>query len=217
MGIHISYRPRVAVDDAATYTLTLKNESTQPWTFYVYQQAPEQTGGFSLAWFASPFVITVGSRISFDWQIAYNFVWGATGALTPGVAFGAGGEIDADLAGANQTTFSTSPGPNLSAAEKGSSPPGTLLIFDNNDVPANTFSVGIGMSGAATFVEQASPNLAHQFSPSSPPRYWVAAGTDVQVGSTVDIQTVTQSVEVTFPLNVVSRTLTLNQSNTWDG
>jgi hypothetical protein len=44
------------------YSLTLKNDSAQPWTFYVYQQMPKQSANvFSLAWFCSPFQINVGN------------------------------------------------------------------------------------------------------------------------------------------------------------
>jgi len=221
MGIHISYRgpekkaatPAAAAAAGTTYSLTLKNQSAQAWIFYVYQQMPAQSNDlFSLAWFASPFMITVGNRITFEWDIVYNFVWGATGTVRPGVTFNASGEIDGDPSGANTTTFSATPGPNLSAAVK-APPSGSLVINDADDVPNNTFSVGIGMSGTGTYVVQAGPNLKHQFTPT--PSYWIAAGTDVKVGTVLDIQTVTRTIEAKFPVNVFAQTWTLNESNTW--
>lgn len=47
-----------------TYTLKLKNDSASPWTFYVYQQMPNQASAnvFSLAWFCSPFVIVLSIK-----------------------------------------------------------------------------------------------------------------------------------------------------------
>lgn len=221
MSLSISYRSLAATastaalaEDAGTnYSLTLKNQSAQPWTFYVYQKMPVQSNNvFSLAWFASPFVITVGNRITFEWQLNYNFVWGATGIVQPGVTFNAGGEIDGDPSGANTTTFSAQPGPNLSSAIK-APPSGSLVIKDADNVPNNTFSVGIGMSGTGTYVVQAGPSLTHQFTPT--PSYWIAAGTDVKVGTVLSIQTVTNNAEVKFPANVFDRTLTLNDSNQW--
>jgi len=202
-----------AAGDGTPYELTLKNESSAAWTLYVYQKLPALSPDiFSLAWFASPFVITPGNRITFEWQIVYNFVWGATGTVMPGVTFNASGEIDGDPAGANTTTFSTSPGPNLSAAVQ-AQPSGSLVIKDATNVPNNTFSVGIGMSGTGTYVVQAGANLTHLFTPT--PSYWVAAGTGVKVGSVLDIKTVTQTAEAKFPVNQFKRTGILGQDNTW--
>jgi hypothetical protein len=204
----------LAAGDAGTpYTLTLRNMSLQSWTFYVYQKMPNLSPEiFSLAWFASPFVITPNNKITFEWKLLYNFVWGATGVIMPGVTFNAGGEIDGDPAGANTTTFSTAPGPNLSDAKPGQ-PPGSLVIKDAPNVPNASFSVGIGMSGTGTYVVQAGANLTHLFTPT--PSYWVAAGTGIQVGTVLDIKTVTQTAEAKFPTNVFKRIGTLGEDNTW--
>jgi hypothetical protein len=64
--------------------LTLKNESLQPWTFYVFQLRPSQPSFlFSLAWLVSPSMVPVGGEVTFDWEVAYNFVWGETGTIIP--------------------------------------------------------------------------------------------------------------------------------------
>lgn len=213
MGLHVSYRALEAEASGTPYNLMLKNESAQAWTFYVYQKAPQPSNNiFSLAWFASPFVIMPGNKISFEWEIVYNFVWGANGIVIPGVTFSASGDIDCDPAGDNTSTFSAQPGPNLSAAVT-APPSGSLVIKDAADVPNNAFTVGIGMSGTGTYVVQAGPSLTHQFTPT--PSYWVAAGVDVKVGTVLNIQTVTTTAEVKFPANVFSKTLTLNDSNKW--
>jgi rhizosphere induced protein len=213
MGILVSYRDAIAEDVGTPYSLTLNNQSAEAWTFYVYQKPPTLTSNiFSLAWFASPFLITPGSQIIFTWDIFYNFIWGNTGTIMPGVTFTAGGTIDADPAGANTTTFSIQPGPNLSPASQ-VPPSGSLIINDSNDVPNNEFSVGIGMSGTGTYAVQAGANLTHIFTPT--PSYWVAAGQDVRVGTVLDIQTITTTAEVSFPVNQFNATGTLDQSNTW--
>lgn len=213
MGILVSYRNRTVEGTGTPYALTLKNESSEAWTFYVYQKPPALTNDvFSLAWFASPFVIMPGNQIVFTWDLSYNFIWGDTGTIIPGVTFSAGGTVDADPAGNNTTTFSTQPGPNLSPAVQ-APPSGSLVINDSNDVPNNEFSVGIGMSGTGTFAVQAGANLTHIFTPT--PSYWVAAGQNVQVGTVLNIQTITTTGEAVFPVNTFNATGTLDQSNTW--
>lgn len=214
--ITISYRsPRSQSQSTAgtTYTLTLVNESAQPWTFYVYQEEPNQSSAlFSLAWFASPYKIRVGNSIRFQWEIDYNFVWSDTGPLKPGVTFEAGGPQPAHLVDKNTTTFSLNPGPGLSPPVQGP-PAGSLVIQDASDVPNNKFSVGIGMSGVGTYAEQAGTNLKHYFTPT--PSYWVVAGTEVQIGTVLNIQTITKKAQAVFGSSVYSVIGTLDDTNSW--
>lgn len=195
------------------YQLKLVNQSAQPWTFYVYQKLPDQVADvFSLAWFASPYKISVGDSIKFKWEITYNFVWSDSGVLIPGVTFDAGGTKDADPNGENTTTFSLDPGPNLSVPVKGN-PKGSLVISDADDVPNNKFSVGIGMSGTGTYAVQAGTNLTHTFTPT--PSYWIAAGANVQIGTVLNIQTIAKTAEAKFPAAVYSLVGTLGENNKW--
>jgi hypothetical protein len=211
------YMERSALSATAAgtpYSLKLINQSDNSWTFYVYQQVPNQQSAnvFSLAWFCSPFVIVPGVGIKFEWTIDYTFVWGRTGTIQPGVTFSAGQTIDADLTSINTTTFSVLPGPNLKAPTSGP-PQGSLVINDAADVPSNTYSVGIGMGSAGTFVTPAGPNLLHTFTPT--PTYWIAAGNDVQIGTILDITTVTHNLQVIFPINVYAVSYTLGTNNKW--
>ncbi|WP_208296908.1 hypothetical protein [Massilia sp. CCM 8734] len=205
-----------ALGAGTPYSLTLVNESGTPFTFYVYQQMPNQASEnvFSLAWFCSPYNIGQGNQITFQWDIEYGFVWGSSGIIQPGVTFNAGGDIPANPQSNNCTTFSNSQtlGPNLSAAQAGQ-PQGSLVISDASNVASNQFSVGVSMSGAGTFVTNAGPNLTHTFTPT--PTYWIAAGSNVHVGTVMDITTVNQNAQVIFPPNVYALTYTLNASNQW--
>lgn len=203
-----------AAADAVPYNLTLINESASSWIFYVYQQMPNQQSAnvFSLAWFCSPFQIVPGNQIRFTWTIDYTFVWGATGTIKPGVIFSASGVQPANLTTANTTAFITEPGPHLTMPVAGP-PAGSLVIGDGSTVPNNTFSVGIGMGDAGTFVTAAGPNLTHTFTPT--PTYWIAAGTNVQIGTILNITTITQNLQVIFPVNVYDLTFALNTSNQW--
>lgn len=202
------------VGDANPYNLTMRNNASSAWTFYVYQQMPNQQSAnvFSLAWFSSPYRISPGDEISFQWSIDYTFVWGQTGVIQPGVVFSAGGKKHANLVSANTTIFDFAQGPKLSDPVAG--PPGGSLVINNTaSVPNNMFSVGIGMGSAGTFVTAAGANLKSTFTPT--PNYWIAAGTNVQVGTVLDITTVTQNAQVIFPVNVYSVDYTLGPLNTW--
>lgn len=217
MGIYVSYSDRdtksADASSGTPYNLKMINGSADNWTFYVYQNQPQlQSDIFSLAWFASPFVITPGNSITFSWDITFDFVWGQTGTIKPGVTFSAGGNIAADPATLNTTTFSHVPGPNFSPAVQ-VPPSGVLVINDDGSVPSNVQSVGIGMSGTGTYAVQAGPNLIHTFTPT--PSYFVGAGQDIQIGTVLDIETITQTSEVLFPLNNFNAIATLGQNNLW--
>jgi hypothetical protein len=205
-----------AMTSVHRYSVKLINKSASSWIFYVYQQMPNEQSAnvFSLVWFCSPFMIVPSASITFEWTVDYNFVWGATGAISPGAAFSAGQFIPADPQSANSTNFSLEPGPNLSPAVAGN-PQGSLTISDAGTIPNNTFLVGIGMGDVGTFVTPAGPNLRYTFRPSTPPKYWIAAGTNVQVGTILDVSTITQSLQVIFPINVYAVTCTLGANNQW--
>ncbi len=211
MATVISY---VSEHSDRQYSMTLKNESSTPWIFYVYQQQSNpSTNIFSLAWFVSPFMIVPGAQIKFVWTTDYNIVWDQTGPITPGIVFSAGETISADPAGANTSTFSVSPGPNLSPATAGA-PQGSLKVISAPDVPANSFSVGIGMGSAPTFVTATGPNLTHLFTISNP-SYWIAAeAADIQTG-TVLVTNIVGSLNVKFPVNVYDVTCVLDSANVW--
>ena len=68
--------PDDALAQGTAYDMTLHNESGSDWTFFVYQKAPVPSADiFSLAWFASPYIIKAGNKIKFAWEIDYTFVW----------------------------------------------------------------------------------------------------------------------------------------------
>jgi hypothetical protein len=217
---HLGPRERIGRLAAATatsgmaYSVELINQSDSPWLLFSYQQIPNEQSDdmFSVVWFCSPFEIVPTAAITFTWTTDYDFVWGISGNVEPGITFSAGEFVPADPQSANTTDFSTAPGPNLSAAAPGS-PQGSLVISDAATVPNDTFLVGIGMGGAGTIVTAAGPNLQHTFTPT--PTYWIAAGTGVRVGTILDAATVTQNLQVIFPVNVYEVTCVLGANNEW--
>jgi rhizosphere induced protein len=218
----ISYaKPRsdtalAAAASTPPYSVTMINKSASPWIFYAYQAVPNEQSAnmFSLVWFCSPYLMYPDTFITFEWTVDYNFVWGATGAISPGVTFSAGGYIAADPQSANTTIFSATPGPTLSPAAPGS-PQGSLAISDAATVPNNTFLVGTGMGNVGTLVMAAGPNLRYVFPVPTPPNYWIAAGTNLKVGTILDVTTIAQNLQVTFPVNVYAVTCTLGTDNKW--
>jgi rhizosphere induced protein len=198
---------------ATNYNLVCTNNSSTDWFFYVYQTMPNQPSDiFSLAWFASPYKISKGSQITFTWSIDYSFVWGNTGAVSPGVTFSAGGSQDCSLTDENQCTFSLNNGaPQLSIPVAGGQA-GSLTINQAANVPNGTFSTGIGMSGHGTFVQQALANTGQVYTPT--PKYWIAAATQMQMG-TVLAQTISQAQEFDFDPNVFTVNASLGQNNKW--
>lgn len=200
--------------ESQTYSLHCKNNSEATWTFYVYQKMPNQPSEvFSLAWFASPFKISPGTHIQFQWSIDYSFVWADTGTLQPGVSFNAGSNQPCTPSGSNETTFSLINGaPQLSPSTPSRDQEGSLIIQESDTVPNLMYSTGIGMSGQGTFVQQALQNTKQTYTPE--PIYYIAAGNQVQMGQVLT-STVTMDAEVKFPPNVYNLTATLGKNNEW--
>lgn len=200
------------------YHLKVINKSSREWVFFVYQKAPdtESEKVFSLAWCVSPYKVRVNDHIDFQWSIDYQFIWRKSGLLKQGIRYTEGGDVDCTPDDKNTTTFTFPQGgaPGLSPPITGSDQ-GTLYIQDGPNIPDEAFSVGIGMSTAGTYLVQAGPNLTHKFTPT--PNYWVAAGNEMKVGTTLDIQTITkQAAEVVFPRRIYSMVATLTDANTWE-
>lgn len=202
--------------DGVTYTLTVVNNSSNPFNFAVFQKDPNigVSNVFSLAWFTK--YCYPKTTAKFKWTIDYNFVWSETGVLVPGVVFDAtqtpaagletNNQIGLDYDPANSAYFFNPPTPITQP------PTGILRIKESANVPLKQASVGIGMSNSGTFVVQAQPNLTLNFTPH--PQYYVLAGTFTQ-GQVLDISETTNAPEVAFPAGVYQMTATLNQDNTW--
>ena len=213
---HFNAHPRTAAGPGTLYGVTLTNKSSKPWTFYIYQKPPESSPDvFSLAWFCSPYKVQLNNRISFQWGTDYSFVWGETGILRPGITFDAGGATSADPETGNTSVFAAPfpHDPEFSAPVR-ERPYEALTIKDCGTVPDHKYAVGIGMSGKGAFVTQSSSNLIHNFTPR--PSYWIAASNNVQLGSVLRLETITQNEHIEFGPNVYNLSYTLNAKNQWE-
>jgi hypothetical protein len=193
--------------------LILVNNSSNPGNLIVYQQTGSEASSDPLAWFSK--YVYPQTRVSFSWDPTdWDFVWGGTGQIEAGVTFEAAQVVPANLTDKNQITLSYDATNHVFffRNQTAGSRPGSFLISEDNTIPANAAAVGIGMAGRATFVVQAMPNVNVTITPN--PRYWVTFGTVTQ-GQFFTATSTLPAVEVVFPYNVNSMTVTLNPDNTW--
>jgi hypothetical protein len=205
-----------------TYTLRVINNSSSLWDMCVYQIDPDigNPNVMSLAWFTKAAQPT--TTVAFTWTLDYSFVWDETGQLVPGVYFDATQTWPADpktvgvstptVAG-NQIGLTNDQGAfTFTSTGTSGARPGSLYISQDGTIPPNKISVGIGMSGAGTFVVQGEPNIHLSLTPH--PIYWLAAGTFTS-GEVLDIGEINNPVGITFPVNTYSMTATLGQDDMW--
>jgi hypothetical protein len=203
---------------AQNYTLRFKNRSGSQHDFLCYQQGIDVNTPYiyTLAWFAKP--VANGVDVDFMWTIDYSFAWSEQGTLKPGITFNAQQVIPADLTSANLVTFTDviAPGDTIGAFQFGTpsagGTAGSLTVDCDSTIPKGLANVGIGMSGQGTHVVPAEPNFAAVFSVH--PEYWISFGSFVP-GQVIDTQTMVNSEEVTFPVNVYGMTATLDSGNNW--
>ena len=189
-----------------TYSVKFINNSQNQGSACLFQQssAPSYGQVFPLAWFAQR--LFPGSQTTFQWTLDYSFVWAQTGTLQPGISFRAAEEVAANPSGANKVTFSQQFGPVQPGGQ-----PGSLTIQTQASVQMNQYSVGIGMSGSATFATQAQPNMNNVFAAN--PEYWLPFG-NYQEGQVLDPNNTGNAVRLDFG-GGTSLSVTLNQNGTY--
>jgi hypothetical protein len=194
------------------YSLTFSNASGKPGSACVYQTDAynNDPGRMSLAWlceFSYPLTI-----VHFRWETNYSFVWGTTGQLRPGMIFGASQTWDADLSTGNQVSFGYRSDSYEFYDQTAGAPYGSLSIKQDGNIWSKDAAVGIGMSGSGAFVQQAESDTLLTFNPQ--PRYWIAFG-DYTKGKVLDVEQISNPVEIYFPSGITSMRAVLNQDNTW--
>lgn len=195
------------------YKLTVNNKSKNYGNICVFQTLPEQPDNLlSLAWFSK--AAHPETTVEFNWTTDYNFVWSNQGELKPGVTFKASQVKEADPSNIAKNTIGFTKqydAYRFNETEK-TTKEGRLGIYTDQTVPHGEASVGIGMSGNGTFAVTATPNYNFVFQPH--PRYWIAFGT-YTVGEVMDIESMSNIVEVVFDPDIYSKNVTLKEDNTW--
>ncbi len=197
------------------YSLTVTNNSTQFQDLCVYQKQVDLgvPNALSLAWLTAP--AWPNTTVTFTWSLDYSFMWSQIGSLKPGVTFQAQQIVAADPESltSNQIQFDYRSGaftfvPGTAA---GNAELGSLYIRELAGIPANTATVGIGMSNAGTFAVPAQPNTNLVFTPE--PEYWVTAGTFTQ-GEVLDVEQITNELAVPYDATF-SMQAVLDSQNNW--
>lgn len=195
------------------YSLNVKHNGTDFGDFCIYQTDDKQDEDIrSLVWFKK--TAHPGTQLHFEWGVDYSFVWSEEGSLVPGVIFKASEVMAADPANKDKNTikFSKENGAYHFIPSDNPTNSGKLGIVCADNIPANSASIGIGMSGKSAFARVAHPSLKHTFSPH--PKYWIAFG-KFEEGEVIDLNRMTEKYEIKFPVNQYERNIELCANNTW--
>jgi hypothetical protein len=197
--------------NGTVFQINFVNNSTNPGTFMVFQQDPNlgMKDVLSLAWmtqYANP-----NTNGYFRWSVSFDFVWKQNKAISSEITAGTSQFAPADPMGNNGIVL-TYDGQYSFIDPSASAPPGSLQITQDQTIPLKQASVGIGMSGAGTFLVPTEPNMNLLFTPN--PEYWIAFGNFIQ-GAVLDIQEITKAALVTFGPGITEVTATLNVDDTW--
>ena len=195
-----------------SYAVNFNNNSANAGSVCLYQAGTNANmPGMPLAWMCQP--SNPGTSGSFRWTIDYEFIWGQTGTIVPGVILLPSQMMSADPNGMNQITFTQqSPGMAQFTNPTQGPPAGSLIIRQDASIPLNQMAVGISMSGAGTFAVQAQPNITAVFTPR--PSYWITFGM-YTAGQVLDPGSTTNAAQITFPPDVFMMNATLNPDNSW--
>ena len=195
------------------YTLKFENQSNNIGNVCMYQTDPkfdQDDNVMSLAWFIKR--TNPETNVKFEWGIDYSFVWSETGELKPGVIFEASQVVAADLQSEDLAVFDYDQEAFVIKNESSNGQAGSLEITETVNIPFNKASIGIGMSGAGTFVKAAQPNMNLKVTPH--PEYWITFG-NYEKGQVLDITEITNKQKIVFAPNQYSITAILQQDNTW--
>lgn len=195
------------------YTLKFENQSRNIGSVCIYQtdlSANQDNNAISLAWFAKR--THPQTNVNFEWQADYSFVWSEIGELKPGIIFEASEVIAVDLQSLNKIMFDYKQEEFFFTSGGSNGQVGSLEISETCNIPFNTASVGVGMSGAGTFVKPAQPNMNIKITPH--PEYWITFG-NYEQGEVLDISEITNKQKIVFAPNQYSITAILQEDNTW--
>jgi hypothetical protein len=193
------------------YSLKVTNNSTMDGNFCVFQEVPDVNvpGIMTLAWLSKR--ARSGTDVTFTWELTYSFVWSEQGELKPGVKFMASETLSgADLVNYNQVGFDYEGTYKFKDLTQGPRS-GSLHIRAGAEISPQQAAVGIGMSGVATFVVPAQPNIELYFTPH--PKYYLVFG-NYEQGVVIDITQTNKVAEIKFD-NTFTVTKSLNQKNLW--
>ncbi len=196
------------------YSVTVHNQASYPAYFMVFQSDPTQwdPNAMAIAWFAKFSNPSPTARVTFSWSVDTGFSWAETGELKPGIQFAASETYD-PTGGKNQITLDYN-GAYLFTNPTQGPDPARFYLAESRNIPVNSIaSVGVTMSGSTVYAVQARPNQNLTFSPH--PKYFIAYG-NYEQGDVLDVSSVNNPLELSYPTGVYSLTTTLNADGSWD-
>ncbi len=194
------------------YSITIHNQADHAACFMVFQNDPIQWSpqALPLAWLTGS--AAPRSRIKFEWGDELGFSWAETGELQPGIQFSASETLDPDGA-SNMVTLDYDGCYQFVNARQGPDASG-LYLAGSDRIPARSkAAVGVTMSGRTVYAVQARPNQALAFA--LHPQYFVAYG-HYEEGQVIDVGTVGNPLQLSFPAGIYAMTTTLNADGTWE-
>ena len=208
--------------DGTAYTMNFINNSNNDWNFCCYQKDPGilAQGAYSAAWFVAQTVHPT-TQVKFSWTIDYGLSWAQSGVVGPGIIYDASQNWSVTYA-LNTVTLTKKGGSYTFENQKEQNPTNAFMILqDGTVVRENNVGVGISMvvrgSGASglntIYVQAAQPNVTTQFYVT--PKYYVVFMQDIQASEILDVQNMTNTVEVAYAPGVTSMVATLDSQNQW--
>jgi len=183
-----------------TYEVIFVNNSGESGDVLVYARKPDYQ---SMAWLTKP--TYPSGKVTIDWKEEYGFAW------TAKTSSGSASQVlPTDLATNNQVTlaFSQEQRSFYFTNQEQGPPQGQMLIKISSSIPAGYALTGMAIYDSPAIMIDAQPGTTVSISPSG--EYWIAFGQFVQ-RSVVDISSISQAVQFTFPSNVYSLTATLDR------
>lgn len=194
------------------YSITVHNRASHSACLTVFQNDPTQWSphAMPLAWFAK--FSRPQSRIRFEWGDDLGFSWAETGELRPGMQFCAS-ETYHPAGGNNQISLAYNGAYHFVNPEHGPDAAG-LHLAGSGSIPARSqAAVGVTMSGSTVYATQARPDQNLTFSPQ--PQYFIAYG-NYEEGEVIDVSTILNPLQLSYPAGIYALTTTLHADGTWD-
>ena len=129
--------------------------------------------------------------------IDYAFTWAQTGPLMPGKQFMASQIVETSLTSDNKISIDYTGGAFAFTSKTLGSQPGLLYVEQSANIPLNTASIGMAMSGSTVYVAQAAPNLLTAFNPVGS-KGFIFFG-DYEMGEVLDPEQISNKEELCFP------------------
>jgi rhizosphere induced protein len=199
----------VSESASTTYEVVFVNNSTLSGNVCIFQTAVgSQLSTVWLGRYSYP-----DTQTTFKWSIDYAFTWAQTGPLMPGKQFMASQIVETSLTSDNKITIDYTDGAFAFTSKTLGPQPELLYVEQSANIPLNTASIGMAMSGSTVYVAQAAPNLVTAFNPVGS-KGFIFFG-DYEMGEVLDPEQISNKEELSFPESGYYLKAILNADHSW--